>query len=97
VREDLPRGAAPWAEVHVLRATSNQQDFAILSTDEGSLLATGSSKNIQSKYETSFKAGAGYSPGGPRDFAFSFQYFYNTGGARLEPPFESPDGKPTSA
>ena len=33
---DLPRGAAPWAEVHVLRATDNNEDFAILSTDEGS-------------------------------------------------------------
>ncbi|HEY8154314.1 MAG TPA: Lpg1974 family pore-forming outer membrane protein [Myxococcota bacterium] len=93
VREaNLPRGAAPWAEVHVLRATDNNQDFAILSTDQGSILADGSNKNIQSKYETSFKVGAFYSPGGPRDYAFSYQYFNNTGDAELEQPFEQPDG-----
>jgi hypothetical protein len=93
VREaDLPRGAAPWAEVHVLRTTDNNQDFAVLSSDEGSILATGSSKIIQSKYETSFKVGAFYSPGGPRDYAISYQAFDNTGDARLIPPFEQPDG-----
>jgi len=93
VREaDLARGAAPWAEVHVLRATDNQQDFAILSTDEGSILATGSSKIVQSKYEASYKVGAFYSPGGPRDFAISYQAFENTGSASLTPPFEQPDG-----
>ena len=93
VREaDLPRGAAPWAEVHGLRATDNQQDFAILSTEEGSILATGSSKIVQSKYEASYKAGAFYFPGGPRDFAISYQGFENTGNAKLMPPFEQPDG-----
>ena len=93
VREaQLPRGAAPWAEVHVLRATDNQQDFAILSTRRGEILATGSSKIIQSKYQASFKAGASYAPGGPRDFAISYQRFDNEGDAKLTPPFEQPDG-----
>ncbi len=88
----LARGAAPWVELHMLRATDNQQDFAILSTDEGSILATGSSKIIQSKYQASFKAGASYAPGGPRDFAISYQRFDNDGSAKLVPPFEQPDG-----
>ncbi len=93
VREaQLARGAAPWVEFHMLRATDNQQDFATLSTDEGSILATGSSKIIQSKYQASFKAGASYAPGGPRDFVISYQRFHNTGDAKLLPPFEQPDG-----
>jgi hypothetical protein len=93
VREaQLPRGIAPWGEVHVLRATDDNQSFATLSTDEGSILATGSNKIIQSKYEESFKVGAGYSFGGPRDYGISFQYFDNTGHAKLIPPFEQPDG-----
>jgi hypothetical protein len=93
VREaQLARGAAPWAEFHMLRATDHNQSFAILSTDEGSILATGSNKIIQSKYQASFKLGAGYSPGGPRDYLISYQRFKNEGSAKLIPPFEQPDG-----
>jgi hypothetical protein len=89
---NLPRGAAPWAEVHVLRATDGNQAFATLSTDEGSILANGSNKIIQSKYQTSFKAGISYSPGGANDYGISYRYFDNTGDAKLVPPFEQPDG-----
>ena len=71
---------------------SNQQDFAILSTAGGTDLGTSSSKIVQSKYEASYKVGAFYSPGGPRDFAFSYQGFTNAGDAKLAPPFEQPDG-----
>ena len=93
VREaQLPRGIAPWGEIHVLRTTDDNQSFAILSTDEGSILASGSNKIIQSKYQTSFKVGAGYSFGGPRDYGISYQYFDNNGDAKLIPPFEQPDG-----
>jgi hypothetical protein len=93
VREaSLPRGAAPWAEVDMLRTTDDNQSFATLSTDEGSILATGSNKIIQSKYETSFQAGISYSPGGAKDYGISYRYFDNTGHAKLIPPFEQPDG-----
>jgi hypothetical protein len=93
VREaDLPRGLAPWGEVHVLRTTDNAVDYAILSTDEDTLLGVGSNKIVQSKYEVSGKVGASYSPGGAQDFSMSFQWFENTGDAKLIPPFEAPDG-----
>jgi hypothetical protein len=94
VREaDLQRGAAVFGEAHVLRATSNQQDFAILSTGSGPTdLATSSSKVVQSKYEASYKFGASYSPGGPHDFAVSYQGFDNENDASLMPPFET-DGE----
>jgi hypothetical protein len=94
VREaDLPRGAAVYGEAHVLRATSNQQDYAILSTGAGPTdLATSSNKVVQSKYEASYKFGASYSPGGPNDFAISYQGFDNTSDSSLTPPFET-DGE----
>jgi hypothetical protein len=36
--------------------------------------------------------GASYAPGGAQDFGISYQYFDNTGDAKLIPPFEQPDG-----
>lgn len=90
---DLPRGLGFVSEIHVLRATDNNQDFATLSTDTGAILAQTSNKIIQSNYETSYKLGATYSPGGATDFAISYQRFDNTkGSAKLTPPFEAPDG-----
>ena len=94
-RAVLPQGFGAYAELHMLRATDNNQDFASLSTEPaGSIeIGTTSNKIVQSNYEMSYKLGASYQPGGSLDFAFAYQNFDNTGGdAKLEPPFESPDG-----
>ncbi len=92
---NLPRGLAPWTEVHVLRVTSNNQDFASLSTaPAGSTeIATTTSKIVQSNYEASAKYGGTYFLGGSIDLTASFQDFYNAqGDGKQIPPFETPDG-----
>jgi hypothetical protein len=98
VREQAqPRGLAPWAEIHVLRATDNNLDFAVLTTEEAPVVGIGSNKVVQQKYDASYKVGARYSPGGAQDYAISFQSFENTEGASLSPPFEQPDGNAYTA
>jgi hypothetical protein len=92
-----PRGLAPWGEVHVLRATDSNLDYAILTTEEAPILGIGSNKVVQQKYEASYKLGLRYSPGGAQDYAISFQAFDNRQGSELEPPFEQPDGNAYTA
>jgi hypothetical protein len=92
---NLDRGLAPWSEVHMLRVTSNNQDFASLSTEPAGSVEIGTTTNkiVQSNYEVSAKYGGTYTPGGATDFTASYQSFYNAqGDANLTPPFESPDG-----
>lgn len=92
---NLPEAFGAYAELHMLRATDNNQDFASLSTEPAGSTEIGTTTNkiVQSNYELSYKLGATYHPGGSWDFAFAYQSFDNNDGdAKLIPPFESPDG-----